>query len=237
VTTDGKIPPRRPVGYPNPSRRVGRVFPEPEIWPGDWQVTYEDPPGATHLVDDFFNLTLHLEQQPGYDDTAIQPFIDRFAATDLILHAPMTLIADLIGGSYGGLSEALPRKFAGASKSTDNSKTGNDRRIAAINQGGDKCAYCGIYVAETYELSLRFTADHIIPQRMIDHGYRQVWIDDLVNLVACCPECHELDLGFQLDTPAPRTKNGFFDLRDRVFVQRKARIAVRRAEQSDASTR
>jgi hypothetical protein len=199
-----------------------------------WDVMYDDPLGGTAAVEDFQGLTLHLEQQPGYDGD-LTSAVNRFAAGGPIWCAPMTLVTDLIGGSYVGLRD-LPRIFTRPARPSRRGMAESDRREYVFRQCGDECAYCGTSVTDTYELPLRFAVDHIIPEVMILHGYRKSWIDTPLNLVASCPTCHDLGAGFQFDYPTPRNKNGFFDLRDRVFVQRKARIAVRRAEKSDAST-
>jgi hypothetical protein len=201
-----------------------------EIIPGDWRVSYEDSAesGATVLVQDLDGLVQHLMQQPSYDGN-LQAALDRFAARDLIRRAPMTLIADLIESADIGLREARPRKFAGLPSSSGDGTARTDYGIAVFEQCGHVCAYCGLEMLATLETSVQLTVDHIIPVRAIRRGYREDWIEDLVNLVTSCRSCHESGYRYRFDDPGPTTENDFFDLRDRVFVQRKARLAVRYA--------
>jgi hypothetical protein len=186
-----------------------------------WKVTYQ----KSELVEDLPGLLMHLEQRRGYDGDQTAA-INRFAAGSVIRHAPMTLIADLIEDSQGS-HKARPRKLEGLPPSEDDSFGDIDFKRALLEQSENVCAYCG------YEPPVPggwpfVSPDPIIPRRMVRHGYRKEWIEDMSNLVPCCRggRCARMGSQLRLDESAPTTMDDFFDLRDRVFVQRKARVEL-----------
>ena len=186
-----------------------------------WKVTYQQ----SALVEDLPGLLLHLEQRRGYDGDQTAA-INRFAAGSVIRHAPMTLIAGLIEDSQGS-HKARPRKLEGLPPSEDDSSAAIDFKRALLEQSENVCAYCG-YEATVPSGWASVSPDPIIPRRMVRHGYRKEWIEDKVNLVPRCTEgvCVRIGRLLRLNEPAPTTLDDFFDLRDRVFVQRKARVAL-----------
>ena len=191
-----------------------------------WQVFYRDPAGVKALVEDVSGLTRHLQQRRGYagDLTAA---ISRFAERSQIRRAPITLVAGLIEGSNQGLQKARPRKLLGK-PSPDGDGTGRaDFSRPVFEECESMCAYCGRR-SEPGGTFYSIGVDPIIPLRMVRRGYREDWIEDMANLVPCCTGgvCARIGNSLRLDEPAPTTMDGFFDLRDRVFVQRRARVAL-----------
>jgi HNH endonuclease len=236
VTADGRDQPRRKPGRDEmyaAAEHLAKFAWHPgdvEITPGDWQVAYAGPVGSsgTFLVQDLDGLVQHLEQQPGYDGD-LQAALDYFAATDLIRHAPMKLIAEIISSSGPGLRRPLPRTITpGRALGDGTARHGYGPPV--FDRDGYACVYCGLDMLASYQAWLQLSVDHVIPQHMIKrHGYRKDWIEDLANLVTCCRSCNEFGNRFQFDDAAPASPSEFFDLRDRVFVQRRARLSLAHA--------
>lgn len=237
MTPDGRNEPRRIVG-----RDEMHVAPEhldKYVWkPGDveisdggWMVAYAGPPGsgATYLVQDLDGLVQHLTQQPGYDGD-LQAALDRFAATDLIRHAPMKLIAEIMVNSSRGLREPFPRTFAKATATGDGTAR-HGYGVPVFQRDGYACVYCEFDMLASYRAWLELSVDHVVPHQMINHGYREEWIEDRANFVTCCRSCNEFGNRFRFDDPPPASEAAFFDLRDRVFVQRRARLALAHAQE------
>jgi hypothetical protein len=59
------------------------------------------------------------------------------------------------------------------------------------------------------------------------------WTEDCINKVLACSACNGFDNRFKLQplSACPPTLEGFCELRDSIFAERKARIAVRRAKE------
>jgi len=100
--------------------------------------------------------------------------------------------------------------------------------------GQTKCAYCGAHFAARYQTWLTMALDHVVPASMCsDLGVPQEWREDCTNKVLACAACNSFDNRYKptAGTPSAQSLEAFFDLRDKVFAERKARIAARREEE------
>jgi len=82
-----------------------------------------------------------------------------------------------------------------------------------------------------FEGWLQLSVDHVIPQQSIASGFPAAWVLDTTNIVACCRSCNDL---FNRDPHVdaiPESIEAFYDLRDRLYLARRARIIERRAEE------
>ena len=100
--------------------------------------------------------------------------------------------------------------------------------VKALEWCGHRCAYCGLDMS-TFEGWLQFSIDHVIPQQMKAAGYPTEWILDAINVVASCLACNGYFNRDPVLGDVPATLAAFCDLRDRVFLERRARIVERRA--------
>jgi len=96
---------------------------------------------------------------------------------------------------------------------------------------GYVCVYCGLDMRTTFVGWLQLSVDHVIPRQMEDRGYEPEWVDDITNLVTCCRACNDFGNRFVVTDPSPKTHEAFLDLRDRVFLERRAAIAAKRAQE------
>jgi hypothetical protein len=62
-------------------------------------------------------------------------------------------------------------------------------------------------------------------------GFPREWIRSSANLVAGCRPCNDLFNRDPVVESVPSTLEGFFDLRDAIFLQRRAKILARRDEE------
>lgn len=99
--------------------------------------------------------------------------------------------------------------------------------VQALEWCGYRCAYCGLSLA-TFEGWLQLSIDHVIPQQMRSAGYPAEWVLDSINVVAACGACNGYFNRDPVIGDVPATLEAFCDIRDRVFRERKARIAERR---------
>lgn len=91
-----------------------------------------------------------------------------------------------------------------------------------------RCSYCGLDLS-TFEGWLQVSIDYVVSQESIGPSVPGDWVLDRANIVASCRSCSEL-FNWDPETPAnPTSLEAFFDLRDSVFVRRRARIGERRA--------
>lgn len=88
------------------------------------------------------------------------------------------------------------------------------------------CAYCGLSMLKDFESYLQLSVDHVVPQST--KGYDPVLIEDMANRVTCCRACNEFSNRYRADTPADPTEDTFWELRERVFRERRALILKRR---------
>lgn len=89
------------------------------------------------------------------------------------------------------------------------------------------CAYCGLDFAGAYQNWLQMALDHVVPTRTgAERGIQADWLDDSSNKVLACTACNGFRNRYQLSDAevSPKTLDEFFDLRDRVFTERKARV-------------
>lgn len=95
---------------------------------------------------------------------------------------------------------------------------------------GFRCAYCGLDMS-TFEGWLQLSVDHVVPQQASTVGFPADWLLDAANLVACCRACNDLFNRDPIVDAVPPTLDVFFDLRDRLYRARRARIIERRGEE------
>ncbi|MGB9887201.1 MAG: HNH endonuclease [Moorellales bacterium] len=101
---------------------------------------------------------------------------------------------------------------------------------AVFRQCGLNCVYCGRFLGAPYEAWLDLSVDHVVPRHAAARlGIPSAWVEDLANLVTCCRACNEFlnQYKVKLALPPPANLDAFFDLRDRVFLE-KQELALRR---------
>ena len=107
---------------------------------------------------------------------------------------------------------------------------GSSRRdygVPVFEQCGWACVYCGADLGGTYETWLGVSVDHVVPQSLLRAGYPTEWIEDLTNKVTCCRHCNEFLNQYRVSEPPPDTLDGFFNLRDRVFREKRTKAVER----------
>jgi len=100
-----------------------------------------------------------------------------------------------------------------------------------FEQCGYACVYCGLDMAASFEGWLQLSVDHVIPHQMTKPGYPAALVEDITNLVTCCRACNDFGNRYTVNAPAPASEAEFYDLRDKVFAERKAMILRRREEE------
>lgn len=100
--------------------------------------------------------------------------------------------------------------------------------------GQTTCAYCGLDFAASYRNWLQMALDHVIPTRTgtakcIDAK----WLNDTSNKVLACAACNTFQNRYPLpdNELCPTTLEGFYELRDRVFLVRKALVEQRHLQE------
>jgi len=96
--------------------------------------------------------------------------------------------------------------------------------------GQTACAYCGLDFAAAYENWLQMALDHVVPSSVCKgFSLPDEWADDSSNKVLACAACNGFDNRYRVSVQAecPLTLEAFYALRDRIFAERKARIAER----------
>ncbi len=92
------------------------------------------------------------------------------------------------------------------------------------------CAYCGLDFTK-YENWLQMALDHVVPVSVckgMSNPDIEKWMNDGSNRVLACATCNGFDNHYQpVSQEYPRSLEDFYDLRDRVFVERKKRIKER----------
>ena len=88
--------------------------------------------------------------------------------------------------------------------------------------------YCGLDMAASFENWLQLSVDHVIPRQMVNVGYPSELVEDITNLVTCCRACNDFGNRYVVVEPVPATEADFFDVRDRVFLERRGRVLERR---------
>ena len=103
-----------------------------------------------------------------------------------------------------------------------------------FTQCGYACVYCGLDMAATFENWLQLSVDHVVPRQMA-----AVWaaaptaklVEDITNLATCCRACNDFGNRYTVSGEPPATDDAFYDLRDRVFTERKAMILAKRDQE------
>jgi hypothetical protein len=110
---------------------------------------------------------------------------------------------------------------------------GSSRRgygVPVLRACGTSCVYCGVDLGGTYEAWLGFSVDHVIPVSTVKRlGYPAEWVHDLINLVTACRSCNEFLNAYRVDDPCPPDLDGFCDLRDRHFLEKRGWAVARHA--------
>ncbi len=101
--------------------------------------------------------------------------------------------------------------------------------------GQTECAYCEVSLVDDYYCWLLLSVDHVIPVAECNRlGIPFEWAQSYSNTVLSCFGCNGFDNHYtiQRDEATGRwSLDRFFALRDRVFEDRKDRIARRRADE------
>lgn len=119
-------------------------------------------------------------------------------------------------------------------KGTDNCRHGYGLNLQK-RTGQTRCAYCGISLVDDYYHWLLLAVDHAVPASAGKPlGIPPDMLEGLVNKVLVCSGCNGFDNRYAVANETPRanwTLREFIELRDRVFSERKLRIAERRARE------
>ena len=101
--------------------------------------------------------------------------------------------------------------------------------------GQHSCAYCGVSLVDTYQHWLLLSRDHVIPTSECKRlGVPVDWCESCSNMVLCCSGCNGFDNRYTIpwdESPDGWTLERFKELREKVFLDRKARILRRREEE------
>lgn len=99
-----------------------------------------------------------------------------------------------------------------------------------FDQCGYCCAYCGLDMSASFEAWLQLSIDHVIPRQMSKppRNWPAYLVEDITNLVTCCRACNDFGNRFVVPDAAPDCEPAFYDLRDRVFVERRYHILLAR---------
>ena len=102
--------------------------------------------------------------------------------------------------------------------------------------GQRRCAYCDTDLTSTYQLWLTLVLDHVIPVKMCKSlGVPSDWCWDYSNAALACAACNGFCNRYAptFAIVPPGTLEDFWDLRDKVFEERKQMIAARHKEEHD----
>lgn len=89
------------------------------------------------------------------------------------------------------------------------------------------CAYCGADFTDSYRTWLTMALDHVVPAGVCKGlGIPAEWREDCSNKVLACAACNGFRNRYRppVEPNAPMTLEAFYALRDRIFVERSARI-------------
>ena len=97
------------------------------------------------------------------------------------------------------------------------------------------CAYCGVSLVDDYYHWLLLSVDHVIPKKECQRlNLPKDWRESISNLVICCSACNGFDNHYKIPWDEPDGSwniDRFFQLRNRVFEDRKTRILKRHEEE------
>jgi hypothetical protein len=100
--------------------------------------------------------------------------------------------------------------------------------------GQTSCAWCAVDLIADYYRWLLLSVDHVVPTSEARRlGIPQQFSGDFLNLVIACGGCNGFDNQYR-STRGPKpawTLDEFVALRDAIFLERKYRIAERRARE------
>ncbi len=121
-------------------------------------------------------------------------------------------------------------------KSSGNARRGYGLRLMEITNQ-ESCAYCAVSLVDDYYHWLLLNVDHVIPaSECFRLGIPDNWQESYSNIVLACFGCNLFDNRYSVRWKQPMTQwseKDFLDLRDSVFVERKARIEKRRREERE----
>src|SRR5438270_13369266 len=90
--------------------------------------------------------------------------------------------------------------------------------------GQTVCAYCGVDFSSSYETWLTMALDHVVPVSVCKAlEVPDTWREDCSNRVLACAACNGFRNRYALpfEVVLPLTLEAFFDLRDKIFAERK----------------
>jgi len=102
--------------------------------------------------------------------------------------------------------------------------------------GKTHCAYCDTDFTAAYEIWLTMVLDHVIPASVcLSMHIPSEWCEDFSNTVLACAACNGFCNRYSLPIGIvpPITREAFYDLRDRIFCERKKLIAERHKEERE----
>lgn len=97
--------------------------------------------------------------------------------------------------------------------------------------GASKCAFCGLDFTASFDNWLTMVLDHVVPQSVCKNmGIDTTWVWNYSNAVLACGACNGFCNRYKLkmDCTVPRTLPDFYDLRDRIFLERRKLILAAR---------
>ena len=99
--------------------------------------------------------------------------------------------------------------------------------------GQRKCAYCETDLTETYENWLTIVLDHAIPSSVCKTAnIRNEWCEDFSNTVLACTTCNSFCNRYTcVGATQPSSLNDFYDLRDKIFAERKQLLQAKHEEE------
>jgi hypothetical protein len=98
------------------------------------------------------------------------------------------------------------------------------------------CAYCELDFVASFNAFLQMTLDHVVPRSVCKRFILpNEWAEDCINKVLACSACNSFDNRFAppQDCACPATLEAFCELRNRIFAERKARIAASRDKEQE----
>lgn len=96
------------------------------------------------------------------------------------------------------------------------------------------CAYCDAGLTATYQVWLTLVADHVIPTSVCKlAGIPEIWYEDYSNLVLACAACNGFCNRYRptFSVVPPDTLEAFYELRDKVFAERRKLIIAKHEEE------
>lgn len=97
--------------------------------------------------------------------------------------------------------------------------------------GVTNCAYCGLDLTARFEDWLTMVLDHVVPQSVCKNmEIAGSWVWDYSNAVLACCACNGFCNRYKPKEACtvPMTLAEFYDLRDRIFLERQPLILARR---------